>query len=303
MGSIRAMQSSVDRLDSFDIGYDQGSRWSFYDRRADKPVTGRTEADCSTMVAAIVRMGGYGIDLADPIWTGNLMARLKAVGFTAITFMSLAQVRAGDVLLNVANHVEFAYSPTLFYSAHIDENGEAAGGLAGDQTGEEVGFREAYIYSRGWDYILRPPAEPPTPSKSVATLAREVLDGKWGVGLNRTNALTAAGYDAALVQDEVNRLVISGQRKPVATIAQEVIAGKWGNQPARARDLQAAGYDPIAVQAEVNRLVAAQRLETVARAVIAGKYGVGEQRITRLTAEGWNAQTVQAEVNRIVYNR
>ena len=303
MGSIRAMQSAVDRLDSFDIGYDQGSRWSFYDRRADKPVTGRTEADCSTMVAAIVRMGGYGIDLADPIWTGNLVSRLKAVGFTAIAFMSLAQVRAGDVLLNVANHVEFAYSPTLFYSAHIDENGEAAGGLAGDQTGEEVGFREAYIYSRGWDYILRPPAEPPTPSKSVATLAREVLDGKWGVGLNRTNALTAAGYDAVLVQDEVNRLVITGQRKPVATIAQEVLAGKWGNQPARARDLQAAGYDPIAIQAEVNRLVAAQRLETVARAVIAGKYGVGEQRITRLTAEGWNAQTVQAEVNRIVYNR
>ena len=155
------MQSAVDRLDSFDIGYDQGSRWSFYDRRADKPVTGRTEADCSTMVAAIVRMGGYGIDLADPIWTGNLVSRLKAVGFTAITFMSLAQVRAGDVLLNVANHVEFAYSPTLFYSAHIDENGEAAGGAAGDQTGEEVGFRNAYIYSRGWDYILRPPAEPP----------------------------------------------------------------------------------------------------------------------------------------------
>lgn len=47
---------------------------------------------------------------------------------------------------------------------------------------------------------------PPKPAgKSISTLAREVIDGKWGNGPDRKKRLTAAGYNYAAVQAEVNR--------------------------------------------------------------------------------------------------
>ena len=43
----------------------------------------------------------------------------------------------------------------VFGSARIDENGNIAGGAAGDQTGSEVSTQAYYIHSKGW-YCLRP---------------------------------------------------------------------------------------------------------------------------------------------------
>lgn len=43
--------------------------------------------------------------------------------------------------------------------------------------------------------------------KSVDTLAREVISGKWGNGAERKKRLTAAGYDYAKVQKRVNELL------------------------------------------------------------------------------------------------
>lgn len=42
--------------------------------------------------------------------------------------------------------------------------------------------------------------------KSVDELAREVLQGKWGIGAERKKRLEAAGYDYAAVQKKVNQL-------------------------------------------------------------------------------------------------
>lgn len=47
------------------------------------------------------------------------------------------------------------------------------------------------------------------PQKSVADLAAEVIAGMWGNGAERRERLTAAGYDYAAVQAEVNRRVAS----------------------------------------------------------------------------------------------
>lgn len=44
-------------------------------------------------------------------------------------------------------------------------------------------------------------------SKSIDTLAREVIAGKWGNGSDRKNRLTAAGYDYNAVQKRVNQLL------------------------------------------------------------------------------------------------
>ena len=300
MGSIKAMLDACDRLAALDIGYDQRERWSFYDRRTDTLITDRpTEADCSSLCSAIARLGGYNIDLSDPTYTGNFVAKFRDAGFQIITFMSIDQVQPGDFILKPSAHVEFCRDKKRWYSARIDENGKASAGQAGNQTGKETGFRAPYLRKDGWEYILRPPAE--KPGKDLATLASEVLNGAWGNGANRRAALIAEGYDADAVQAEVNRLITNGERKSVTKLAQEVLEGAWGNHPERARRLEAEGYDPIAVQREVNRLVIEQRVHNIAREVIAGLWGNGAARAEALGKAGHNAEAVQAEVNRILF--
>ena len=104
------------------------------------------------------------------------------------------------------------------------------------------------------------PVKVVAPTKaSVETVARAVIAGKYGNGAARTAALTKAGYNAATVQAEVNRILSGG--KPVASgaakksneqLANEVIYGLWGNGADRQSRLTKAGYDPKAVQAIVN---------------------------------------------------
>lgn len=49
-------------------------------------------------------------------------------------------------------------------------------------------------------------AEPVAATKSIETIAKEVIAGKWGNGTARIEALKKAGYDAAKVQAKVNEL-------------------------------------------------------------------------------------------------
>ena len=44
-------------------------------------------------------------------------------------------------------------------------------------------------------------------SKSIDTVAREVIQGKWGNGAERKRRLTQAGYDFNVVQNRVNALL------------------------------------------------------------------------------------------------
>lgn len=95
-------------------------------------------------------------------------------------------------------------------------------------------------------------------AKDVTTVAKEVIDGKWGNGTDRTNRLTAAGYNPTEVQAEVNRLLKGGTTtmvmKSIEEVAKEVINGKWGNGADRKKKLEAAGYNYAQVQAAVNKL-------------------------------------------------
>jgi hypothetical protein len=212
MGTTAKMKSVADTINRSNEGYDQGQRWTFFDGK--KIVAGR-ECDCSTCCGVIAKLGGYGVDLGGTFYTGNFAAKLKKAGFKVLKFTSLAAVKAGDFLVKPGRHVEYAYTKDRFFSAHIDERGKASGGQAGNQTGKEVGFRAAYNYSGGWDYIVRPPAETPatTPAptaggkKTVEQIAREVVAGKWGNGDARRKKLEAAGYDYKAVQAAVNRLM------------------------------------------------------------------------------------------------
>jgi hypothetical protein len=153
---------------------------------------------------------------------------------------------------------------------------------------------------------------PPAGQASVAEIARQVIAGKWGSGADRVNRLRGAGYDAAAVQAEVNRILSGGGSAPAPApsktneqLAREVIAGQWGNGPARSQRLSAAGFNPAAVQAEVNRILggggggtARLSVGVLAQQVIAGQWGNGADRERRITAAGYDYQAVRAEVNR-----
>jgi hypothetical protein len=104
------------------------------------------------------------------------------------------------------------------------------------------------------------PVTKPTARKTNATLATEVLAGKWGNGDDRERRLKAAGYNFDAVQAEVNRRLGAGApsaepKKSISTVAAEVIRGLWGNGPDRRRRLEGAGYNFALVQAEVNRRI------------------------------------------------
>lgn len=94
--------------------------------------------------------------------------------------------------------------------------------------------------------------------KSITEVAKEVIQGKWGNGIDRKNKLTSAGYDYDAVQSAVNKLVSNETvvaKKSVEQIAKEVIQGKWGNGEVRKQRLTAAGYDYNVVQKKVNELL------------------------------------------------
>lgn len=89
--------------------------------------------------------------------------------------------------------------------------------------------------------------------KSIATLAKEVIDGKWGNGDDRKKRLKSAGYDYSKVQAEVNKLLSKPAKKSNDTIANEVLKGKWGNGVDRKLRLEKAGYNYQTIQKLVNK--------------------------------------------------
>ncbi len=122
-------------------------------------------------------------------------------------------------------------------------------------------LNKAYISAASWNKLAgktKKTSASTTVKKSVNTLAKEVLVGKWGNGADRKSRLTKAGYDYSKVQAAVNKLVKASQMtqdKIINAVAHEVIAGKWGNGQERVDRLKAAGYDPDKIQKRVNELM------------------------------------------------
>lgn len=74
--------------------------------------------------------------------------------------------------------------------------------------------------SRVWSGKL-----PKSTKKTVAQIAQEVIDGKWGNGDDRINALKNAGYDPDAVQKKVNE-ILAAKDKPAAKTNREKLADK-----------------------------------------------------------------------------
>lgn len=88
-----------------------------------------------------------------------------------------------------------------------------------------------------------------TIQKSVDELAHEVIQGKYGNGQERKNAL-GNRYDE--VQKRVNEIL---NTKSIDDLAREVIRGDWGNGQERKDRLTKAGYNYEQVQDRVNQLI------------------------------------------------
>lgn len=74
--------------------------------------------------------------------------------------------------------------------------------------------RKANLTAAGYDYdaVQREVnrlvnSSKPTTKKSNEEIAKEVIQGKWGVGADRKNRLTQAGYDYNAIQAIVNKLL------------------------------------------------------------------------------------------------
>ena len=146
--TIAQMQKVADKLDEWNLGYDQGNRWN---------IKLNGECDCSSSCGYIAKEGGFPVNLKGTFYTGNFAQRMKDSGyFTVLTFKGLSQVKAGDFLLTPGHHVVFARTAKDFFSAEYDERGKSFGGATGDQTGREVRYRTAYMRPGGWKYIVRP---------------------------------------------------------------------------------------------------------------------------------------------------
>jgi hypothetical protein len=129
------------------LGYDQSNRWDIREGG---------ECDCSSLVIFALREAGF--DTGTASYTGDMSDNLTARGWQRIPFSSTSQVRAGDILLNDLYHVcaviSGSGSTATIAQASIDERGRATGGQSGDQA-NETNTKQVYVYSRGWDCILR----------------------------------------------------------------------------------------------------------------------------------------------------
>ena len=146
----------------------------------------------------------------------------------------------------------------------------------------------------------------PAPGKTVEQLAQEVIQGVWGNGQDRKNALTNAGYDYSAVQARVNEILGTSSKpakKSNEEIANEVIAGKWGNGNDRKNRLTNAGYNYDEVQAIVNKkLGTGNSSNAVYHKIVKGdtlydiaiKYGTTIGAIQKLNPKITNANKIYA---------
>lgn len=70
-----------------------------------------------------------------------------------------------------------------------------------------IGSKHPYNTTGDLGWMDEASVKAATAKKSVDTIAREVINGKWGNGAERKKRLTAAGYDYNAVQRRVNQLL------------------------------------------------------------------------------------------------
>ena len=91
------------------IGYDQGKRWSWLDKKARKIIKNKS-CDCSTLSAGLAWLAGYNVNVSGTCWTGNIDVLMKKAGWKVLKFTKIGDVKAGDMVVKKGAHVILALS-------------------------------------------------------------------------------------------------------------------------------------------------------------------------------------------------
>ena len=184
------------------IGYDMGDRTTLYDlcernQWVYTKINKNVECDCSQLVAVAICCTVKKAVVTNGMYTGNLSSQLTRTGlfkkYTAKRYLDQsAYLETGDIINAPEHHVISAL-----------ENGSKAK----KQT---------------------EPEKPASKKKSVATIAKEVISGKWGNGESRVKALKKAGYDPVAVQRKVNEILYSKKVKVGSYIKLKKGAKQYG---------------------------------------------------------------------------
>ena len=155
---------------------------------------------------------------ANPDWTKCTVAfleRIKSAGYTPILYVNQ------DWLINKLNY-EKVKNYKLWYAAPGVSSPKYNPAIwqyswTGKVSGVKGDVDMNYLYDKT---LIKSPVKASksvkaskttgntnTAKKSVETLAKEVIAGKWGNGDERKKKLTAAGYDYSAVQEKVNSLL------------------------------------------------------------------------------------------------
>lgn len=185
------------------VGYDMADRTTLYDLLEKngwnyKAVNKKVECDCSQLVAsAICATMGKAV-VKNSMYTGNLKSQLTKTGlFTIKTAKKYLDdddyLETGDIINAPEHHV-----------------------ISALENGSKV-KKES-----------KPASKPSTSKKSNKTIAKEVINGKWGNGAKRIKALKKAGYNPVEIQKEVNKLLKENRVKVGSTIRINKGAKQYG---------------------------------------------------------------------------
>jgi hypothetical protein len=124
-------------------GYDQTNRWG-------------PDYDCSSFVISGYEQAGIPLKTNGATYTGDMKNVCIATGFHVVDWGNdMSKLVRGDILLNEADHVCVYIGNGQIVQASENELHTATGGQTGDQTGTEIEVRSYYVFSAGWDCVLR----------------------------------------------------------------------------------------------------------------------------------------------------
>jgi hypothetical protein len=168
----KAVQWAIGIASDNTHGYSQANRWG-------------PDYDCSSLVISAWQQAGVPVRDVGASYTGNMKAAFLACGFADVTgsvnLFTGDGLQRGDVLLNERNHTAMCIGGGRIVHARSSEGNS----IQGDQSGNEIRTQPYYVYSSGWDCVLRytgeeTPAEPERELFAVVLQLPELRRGDVG---------------------------------------------------------------------------------------------------------------------------
>lgn len=185
--AIAIGNAMVSACNNINIGYNQTDRLGVIKYGINTTV--KTNADCGTLVRACV-IAATGKDPGN-FTTANEINALSKTGLfeTKIPYSSSVPLYVGDILVTKTKGHTAIVTESEYKRSPNQQNT-----VTSTATGVVGAINNAITNSTG-------------NKKSNLEIAKEVIQGKWGIGVARKNALTKAGYDYGEIQKQVNKLL------------------------------------------------------------------------------------------------